>query len=294
MPCPIARCCQNTFPPCQPPQGYTNAVLALLDAGDAALLFRPYYFNHLMALQMTGSARELVLPDSTPELQPDVNALAAEMEARAAAGRPPLRLVTLVNPGNPTGVMVPKQTLEQVAALCAVHGSWLLVDNTYEHFEYEGAPPHACVEGPHVLNLFSFSKAFGMMGWRVGYLAFPPSLKPELFKVQVLSPFLSEPPPHSPPYPSAPPLPTYSAFHTIPFLSPKLFRIHALPPPPRYSALSSGSHSLNTSRSPPSPSPFGPPAGHCGHLPCGGVAARGPGCGRGGARMGGVPRGGAG
>jgi len=47
-------------------------VLALLDAGDAALLFRPYYFNHLMALQMTGSARELVLPESTPELQLDV------------------------------------------------------------------------------------------------------------------------------------------------------------------------------------------------------------------------------
>lgn len=135
-----------------------------------------------MALQMTGSARELVLPDSTPELQPDVEALEAEMQSRAATGLPPLRLVTLVNPGNPTGVMVPKRTLERVAELCAQHGAWLLVDNTYEHFEYDSA--HACVEGPHILNLFSFSKAFGMMGWRVGYLAFPPDLKPELFKVQ--------------------------------------------------------------------------------------------------------------
>ena len=46
-------------------QGYTNLVLSLLDAGDAAVLFRPYYFNHLMALQMTGS--EIVTPASTPE-----------------------------------------------------------------------------------------------------------------------------------------------------------------------------------------------------------------------------------
>jgi katanin p60 ATPase-containing subunit A1 len=137
-----------------------------------------------MALQMTGSAREVVLPNSTPEMQPDVIALQTEMESRAASGLPPVRLVTLVNPGNPTGVMIPRRTLEAVAALCAQHGAWMLVDNTYEHFEYEGATPHACVEGPHILNLFSFSKAFGMMGWRVGYLAFPPSLKPELFKVQ--------------------------------------------------------------------------------------------------------------
>ena len=33
-------------------QAYTNLVLTLLDAGDAAVLFRPYYFNHAMAIQM--------------------------------------------------------------------------------------------------------------------------------------------------------------------------------------------------------------------------------------------------
>eukprot|EP00965_Chrysotila_dentata_P133530 4416122-Pleurochrysis_carterae.AAC.3 len=38
-------------------QAYLNVVLTLLDSGDAACLFRPYYFNHLMALQMTGAWR---------------------------------------------------------------------------------------------------------------------------------------------------------------------------------------------------------------------------------------------
>ena len=59
-------------------QAYMNLVLTLLDAGDAALLYRPYYFNHLMALQMTGCAAELVLPQSKPDLQPDVSALRQE------------------------------------------------------------------------------------------------------------------------------------------------------------------------------------------------------------------------
>ena len=166
-------------------QAYTNVVLTLMDAGDAALLFRPYYFNHLMALQMTGSAEQLVLPPSLDDLQPDLAALQAEFEQRAAdPSKPPLRLVTLVNPGNPTGVMIPKATLEAASALCARHSCWLVVDNTYEHFAYADGPVHECIEADHVLNVFSFSKAFGMMGWRVGYVAFPPRLGPELFKVQ--------------------------------------------------------------------------------------------------------------
>lgn len=42
----------------------------------------------------------------------------------------------------------------------------------YEQFVYEGRSHH-CAAGAHVINLFSFSKAYGMMGWRVGYIAFP-------------------------------------------------------------------------------------------------------------------------
>lgn len=44
---------------------------------------------------MTGSARELVLPNSTTDLQPDVPALQSEMESRKAAGKPPIKMVRL-------------------------------------------------------------------------------------------------------------------------------------------------------------------------------------------------------
>merc|ERR1712061_554444 len=76
--------------------------------------------------------------------------------------------------------------LEAASTLCAKHGVWLVIDNTYEYFtyEHEGWAAHSCVAGEHVVNVFSFSKAYGMMGWRVGYLAYPPSLRDELIKVQ--------------------------------------------------------------------------------------------------------------
>lgn len=156
-------------------QAFANVCLALLDAGDAALLFRPYYFNHLMQLQMLGV--EALLPAMTDELLPDVAALTAALD-----GAKPPKVVVLVNPGNPTGTMIPKALLDEVAGLCAARGAWLVVDNTYELFAY--GEPHACVEGDHVVNLFSFSKAYGMMGWRVGYVAHPPALGPALLKAQ--------------------------------------------------------------------------------------------------------------
>jgi katanin p60 ATPase-containing subunit A1 len=161
-------------------------VLSLLDASDACALFKPYYFNHLMALQMTGagSGADIFIAPSTTELQPDVNALRGEMHQRKAQGRPPIKLVTVSNPGNPTGVMIPKARLLELSAVCAEHGAWLVIDNTYEHFAYPNEAPHECIEAAHIVNVFSFSKAFGMMGWRVGYLAYPPPLAPELLKAQ--------------------------------------------------------------------------------------------------------------
>jgi aspartate/methionine/tyrosine aminotransferase len=62
--------------------------------------------------------------------------------------------------------------LRRISELCKNAGCWLVVDNTYEYFMYDGLK-HTCVEAPHIINVFSFSKAYGMMGWRIGYIAYP-------------------------------------------------------------------------------------------------------------------------
>ena len=50
-----------------------------------------------------------------------------------------------------------KQELDRANQLCQQAGVWLVVDNTYENFTYDGRE-HACVSGPHVINIFSMSK----------------------------------------------------------------------------------------------------------------------------------------
>ncbi|KAF2301319.1 hypothetical protein GH714_022689 [Hevea brasiliensis] len=160
-------------------QAFVNLVLALCDAGDSVVMFAPYYFNAYMSFQMTGVTNILVGPGNPKTLHPDADWL----ERTLSETRPVPKVVTVVNPGNPTGTYIPESLLKRISDLCRDAGSWLIVDNTYEYFMYDGLK-HSCIEGDHVVNIFSFSKAYGMMGWRVGYIAYP--LEVEGFATQLL------------------------------------------------------------------------------------------------------------
>ncbi|XP_020517872.1 uncharacterized protein LOC18425815 isoform X2 [Amborella trichopoda] len=165
-------------------QAFVNIVLALCDPGDSVVMFTPYYFNSYMSFQMTGITNILVGPGNPDTLQPDVDWL--ERTLTKEENKPVPKLVSVVNPGNPSGIFIPAHLLKRIADLCKSVGSWLVVDNTYEYFMYDGLK-HACVEDQHIVNLFSFSKAYGMMGWRVGYIAYPSDaegLDKQLLKIQ--------------------------------------------------------------------------------------------------------------
>ncbi|XP_050384729.1 aromatic aminotransferase ISS1 [Argentina anserina] len=149
-------------------QAFVNLVLTLCDAGDSVVMFAPYYFNAYMAFQMTGVTNILVGPGQPNTLYPDADWL----EKTLSETKPTPKLVTVVNPGNPSGTYIPERLLKRISDICREAGSWLVVDNTYEYFMYDGLK-HSCVEGNHIVNIFSFSKAYGMMGWRVGYIAYP-------------------------------------------------------------------------------------------------------------------------
>ena len=80
-------------------QAFINVVLTLLDPGDRVILFVPYYFNHLMAVQMTGGADNVVHGKCDPQSwHPNLDWLEQEL----SQPNPP-KMVVLVNPCNPTG-----------------------------------------------------------------------------------------------------------------------------------------------------------------------------------------------
>ena len=156
-------------------QAYVNVVLTLLSEGDKCVVFRPYYFNHVMAIQMTRGEESLLVGPTGEDGVPDLEWLKSQLEEDKS-----IRLVTIVNPGNPTGTSLSREYLEEAVRLCEHYGAWLVMDNTYEHFDHSGAngssssgdtPAFWCSSKEHVINIFSFSKAFALAGFRVGYVA---------------------------------------------------------------------------------------------------------------------------
>ena len=178
---------------------------------DAAVLFPPYYFNAKMAVQLAGA--EVVLGRSDPGTWlPDADWLEArlreeddeeereeneseeneneksESDKASPLLLPRIRMVYLVNPGNPSGVVVPYELVQRLVEVCSGRNRrskravFLVLDSTYEAFapslskNPSNPPPPVpfpLPSAPHVIHVGSFSKAYGAAGWRVGYVVYP-------------------------------------------------------------------------------------------------------------------------
>lgn len=156
-------------------------VQVLCDPGDEVILPVPWYFNHVMAVQLAGGVPISVPMAGEGGLIPDPDQLAAAITPRS-------RAIVTVSPGNPSGLVTPPERLEAINRLCAHHGLIHISDEAYAAFVH-GPVPHRSPgalagSGGHTVSLYSLSKAYGMAGWRLGYGAIPAQLLPALVKVQ--------------------------------------------------------------------------------------------------------------
>lgn len=161
---------------------FVVAVMALAKAGDAVLLPAPWYFNHEMTLRMLGVEARPLPCRAEDGFVPDVAEARRAMDARVKA-------IVLVTPNNPTGAVYPPAVVHAFADLAAERGVALILDETYRDFLAQGAgrPHDLFAAGPaargHVLQLYSFSKAYAIPGHRLGAMVAPTPLMPEIGKV---------------------------------------------------------------------------------------------------------------
>ncbi|MHA6525799.1 pyridoxal phosphate-dependent aminotransferase [Tessaracoccus sp. G1721] len=153
--------------------GFLLAFLATFDAGDRVALARPGYPAYRNILSSLGC--EVVDIDCGPEVrfQPTVGQLAA---AHAEA---PLAGLILASPANPTGTMVSRAELAELVAWCDAHDVRLVSDEIYHGVTYPvGADrgTSALELGGGAIVVSSFSKYWGMTGWRLGWLVLPEAL----------------------------------------------------------------------------------------------------------------------
>ena len=162
--------------------GLSCAVSAIADPGEEVLILAPFW---PLIRGIVTSHR------ATPVEVPFFDRVSSAAEALAAveAARTE-RTVALYfsNPSNPAGRSLGPEIIEALAGWARQHDLWLLSDEVYEDYVYAGERVSAARFAPErALSFYSFSKAYGMSGNRVGYVAAPTEIAEALHKVSVHS-----------------------------------------------------------------------------------------------------------
>jgi len=162
--------------------GIGCAVAALADPGEEVLVLAPFW------PLVRGIVRA---QHAVPVEVPFFDRVGSAADAVAAIEeRIGPRTVALYysSPSNPSGRVLPRAWLEAIAELARRADLWLLADEVYEDYVYRGEHVSIGTLAPErTVSVFSFSKAYGMAGNRVGYLAAPPALAAGIHKAQVHS-----------------------------------------------------------------------------------------------------------
>jgi len=147
---------------------FTAVFLAAFEVGDVVLMARPGYPAYRNTLGALGArVVELDCGEATG-FQPTVEML----EEYAREHGAPAGLV-LASPANPTGSLVPAESLAAMTRWCAEHGTLLVSDEIYHGITFD-EPAHSALEfGGDAVVVGSFSKYFSMTGWRVGWAVLP-------------------------------------------------------------------------------------------------------------------------
>ncbi|MBB5954530.1 aspartate/methionine/tyrosine aminotransferase [Saccharothrix tamanrassetensis] len=142
--------------------------LAAFDAGDRVALARPGYPAYRNILRALGC--EVVELPCGPDtrFQPTVAML-------DEAG--PLDGLVVASPANPTGTVLLPHEVEQLAQWCAEHGTRLVSDEIYHGISYGTPLASAWQTSRDAIVVNSFSKAFAMTGWRLGWMLLPARLR---------------------------------------------------------------------------------------------------------------------
>jgi len=178
----------NVMLTCGANQAFVNTMLTLTRPGDEVITFGPGYFDHDFAIRLAGCVNvEVGLAQTGERFHFDIDAVADAVTPRT-------RVVVLVSPGNPTGAVIDDASLERLTDLCAQRDLWLVSDETYDLLTFPGAhhrspaslprPQASSLAQDHVVVIGSFSKVFGLAGWRIGYLLGPAWLVEEAIKAQ--------------------------------------------------------------------------------------------------------------
>ncbi|KXL52407.1 aspartate aminotransferase [Anaerotignum neopropionicum] len=149
-------------------EALTLVFLSLINPGDEVIVAEPYYTNYLTFIQ---AADGVIKPVTT---YAEDGYKYAYMDRLEAAVTEKTKMISIVNPGNPTGCILSREDMRVICDFAKKHDLWILADEVYREFAYDGREMTSFGQyddvADRVIIIDSISKRFSACGARIGCL----------------------------------------------------------------------------------------------------------------------------
>ena len=157
-----------------------NLTQALINPGDEVIIPVPYWVTYKDVVNYAGGKCVFVQTDEENGFALTAAMIEPHLTART-------KMILINSPSNPSGAVLDRQEFEKIYHLTSKRGIYLLTDECYCHFLYEGSPYSiASLPGAKetVLVAGTVSKTYSMTGWRIGFGLVPQAVAGAMLKLQ--------------------------------------------------------------------------------------------------------------
>ena len=160
-------------------QALDLSMRAVLDPGDEVIVPEPTYVSYIPCISLAGG-----IPVTVPtHMENSFKVQPADVESRIT---PRTKAILMGYPNNPTGAVMPRREMEQIADIARRNDLLVISDEIYERLVY--GVEHVCFASipgmaDRTIHLGGFSKSYAMTGWRVGYTCSNPEIIEAMMKV---------------------------------------------------------------------------------------------------------------
>lgn len=156
---------------------------AFMEPGDEAIMFSPHYIGHFAAVVELASGIPVILPTSGDNnWQPDLEMVESSVTPRT-------KILFMVSPSNPVGAVLNEESVRGLCEIAIKHDLYVVADELYERLVFDGKKVLSPASLPgmreRTFTVNGFSKAYGMTGWRVGYMGAPRELVQPVHRARI-------------------------------------------------------------------------------------------------------------
>lgn len=163
-------------------QAFLLALSTFIRPGDEAIVPSPYFVTHAAAVRLVGGT----VVEVRTCIENDFRVASEDLKKVVTSKT---RCIIISTPNNPTGSVLKRKDLEEIADIAVEYNIKIISDEVYEKLIYDGAE-HVSIASLNgmsdlTITVNSFSKAYAMTGWRLGYVVADPATVAKMTKFQM-------------------------------------------------------------------------------------------------------------